>query len=415
MDLFNQEPDKTLVYLISRDSKGKIRCIKTNYTKDKEGYHIYRTSWQLNGKQTEQPEILITKGKANRTVLEQTQLQFNAIVKEYKDKGYKEVDKNPEEIDPDILSTFIPKFATDANGVRKHMLAKSADKVSESTINKVKYWYASRKIDGVRCSMFWDGKEIKTSSRGGGHYNYSTTHITQHPVLIEYFKKHPDAVLDGELYKHGKSLQQISGAARLEKNAVDCDWLQYFVYDMMIPNVPFKDRLKLLIEFAKEVHIGFDPYHVFKDGDLQVQIVPQTKVSGYDNIMKLHNKYVEEGWEGVVIRDPDANYEFGSRKNIMIKIKQYQDSEFVVVDYELGLRGVEDMVFICETPAGNRFKAKPMGDKSVKEEYVENFESKYKNTMATVKYFYYSNGGDINTGVPLQPCLKAFRDKTDMS
>lgn len=415
MDLFNQEPDKSLMYLISRDSKGKIRCIKTFYDKNKEGYTIHRITWQLNGKQTEQPDIAITKGKANRTILEQTQLQFNAIVKEYKDKGYKEVDEDPETMDIKTLEGYLPEFSTDANGVRKHMLAKSADKVSESTINKVKYWYASRKIDGVRCSMFWDGKEIKTSSRGGGHYNYSTTHITQHPLLIEYFKKHPDIVLDGELYKHGKSLQQISGAARLEKNAVDCDWLQYFVYDIMIPNVPFKDRLKLLIEFAKEVHIGFDPYHVFKDGDLQVQIVPQTKVSGYDNIIKLHNKYVEEGWEGVVIRDPNANYEFGSRKNIMIKIKRYQDSEFVVVDYELGLRGVEDMVFICETPTGNRFKAKPMGDKSVKEEYVENFESKYKNTMATVKYFYYSNGGDINTGVPLQPCLKAFRDKIDMS
>ena len=34
--------------------------------------------------------------------------------------------------------------------------------------------------------------------------------------------------------------------------------------------------------------------------------------------------------------------------------------------------------------------------------------------MATVKYFYYSNGGDITTGVPLQPCLKAFRNKIDM-
>ena len=34
--------------------------------------------------------------------------------------------------------------------------------------------------------------------------------------------------------------------------------------------------------------------------------------------------------------------------------------------------------------------------------------------MATVKYFYYSNGGDINTGVPLQPCLKFFRSKNDM-
>ena len=414
MDLFNQEPDKSSIYLVSRDSKGKIRCIRTYYDKDKEGYHIHRITWQLNGKQTIQPEILINKGKANRTVLEQTQLQFNAIVKEYKDKGYKEIDQDPETMDSNILQENIPEFSTDARGIRKHMLAKSSDGISKATINKVKVWYASRKIDGVRCSMFWDGNSIKTSSRGGGHYDYSTTHITQHPVLIEYFKNHPDVVLDGELYKHGKSLQQISGAARLEKNAVDCDWLQYYVYDVMIPNVPFKDRLKTLIEFAKEVHIGFDPYHHFKDGDLQVQIVPQVKVTGYDNIMKLHNKYVEEGWEGVVIRDPNANYEFGSRKNVMIKIKQYQDSEFIVTGYELGRRGVEDMVFICQTPSGNEFKAKPMGSKEVKEEYVENFDSKYKNTMATVKYFYYSNGGDIKTGVPLQPCLKAFRHKTDM-
>jgi ATP-dependent DNA ligase len=414
MDLFDQTPDKTSVYLISKDAKGKIRCIHTNYSKNKEGYVIHRTTWQLGGKQTVQPEISITKGKANRTVLEQTQLQFNAIVKEYKDKGYKEVDRNPEEISSEDLEAFVPKFATDARGIRKHMLAKSADHVSKSTIDKLKYWYASRKIDGVRCSMFWNGREIKTSSRGGGHYDYSTAHITKHPVLIEYFKKHPDVVLDGELYKHGKSLQQISGAARLEKNAVDCDWLQYYVYDIMIPDTPFKERLKMLIEFAKEVHIGFNPYHTFKDGALPVQIVPQVKVSGYDNIIDLHNKYVEEGWEGVVIRDPNANYEFGARKNIMIKIKQYQDSEFLVVDYELGLRGVEDMVFICETPNGNRFKAKPMGDKSVKEEYVENFDEKYRGTMATVKYFYYSNGGDIQTGVPLQPCLKAFRPKIDM-
>ena len=414
MDLFNQEPDKSLVYLVIHDAKGKIRCIKIDYTKVKEGYEIHRITWQLNGKQTVQPEILINKGKANRTILEQTQLHFNALVKEYKDKGYKEVDKDPEELDIKTLEEILPEFATDARGVRKPMLAKSADKVNISTIDKLKYWYASRKIDGVRCSMFWDGSKVRTGSRGGGHYDYSTTHITKHPVLIEYFKKHPDIILDGELYKHGKSLQQINGAARLEKNAVDCDWLQYYVYDIMIPNVPFKDRLKMLIEFAKEVHIGFDPYRNFGEDGLQVQIVPQVKISGYDNIMELHNKYVEQGWEGVVIRDPNANYEFGSRKNIMIKIKKYQDSEFLVVDYELGLRGVEDMVFICETPAGNKFKAKPMGSAAVKEEYVENFESKYKNTMATVKYFYYSNGGDIRTGVPLQPCLKAFRNKIDM-
>lgn len=414
MDLFNQEPDKSLVYLISRDAKGKIRCIKTEYQKITDGYVIYRYTWQLGGKNTKQPDIFITKGKAKRTVQEQTQLQFDAIVKEYKDKGYKEVENNPEEMDIKTLEEFLPEFSTDARGIRKPMLAKPADKVKKSVIDNLKYWYASRKIDGVRCSMFWDGSKIRTGSRGGGHYDYSTTHITQHPVLIEYFKKHPDVILDGELYKHGKSLQQISGAARLEKNAVDCEWLQYYVYDIMIPDVPFKERLKYLIEFAKEVHIGFDPYHDFGKDGLQVQIVPQTKVHGYENIMNLHNKYVEEGFEGVVCRDPNANYEFGSRKNCMLKFKMYQDSEFKVIDYELGLRGVEDMVFICETPAGNIFKAKPMGSKEVKEEYVRNFESSYKNTYATIKYFYYSNGGNINTGVPLQPCLKAFRNKIDM-
>ena len=35
MDLFDQTPDKTSVYLISKDAKGKIRCIHTNYSKNK--------------------------------------------------------------------------------------------------------------------------------------------------------------------------------------------------------------------------------------------------------------------------------------------------------------------------------------------------------------------------------------------
>ena len=77
----------------------------------------------------------------------------------------------------------------------------------------------SRKINGLRCCFYWDGKHIKTYSRGGENYDLSTQHLTKHPILIEIFKKFPTLVLDSELYKHGKSLQQISGAARLERNA----------------------------------------------------------------------------------------------------------------------------------------------------------------------------------------------------
>ena len=391
-------------YLIIRDSKSKIRCIHISYCKESDGFHIRRTSWQYQGKRTEQPEIVITQGKVKRDAQAQCVLQFNGLIRGYEDKGYKEIDRDPDSYTEKELDKILPEFTTDANGFKKHMLAKQADKVKESTINKVPFWYASRKIDGLRNSFYWDGVRIHSASRGGKDYDLALRHFIDNEKLIEYFKKHPDIVLDGELYKHGKSLQQISGAARLEKNAYDCDWLQYYVYDIMIPKVPFKERLKLLIELAKELHIGFDPYHKFEKDDLKMQIVPQVKVTGYDNIIKLHNKYVEEGWEGVVCRDPDADYKFGARNNSMIKFKMYKDDCFKVVGMEPGLRGSEDMVFILETKDGKEFKAKPLGDRSVKEEYWNNFEIKYKGLIGECKFFYYSDDG-----VPLQPAFKCFR------
>ena len=207
------------------------------------------------------------------------------------------------------------------------------------------------------------------------------------------------------MYKHGKSLQQISGAARLEKNAVDCDWLEYYVYDIMIPGMKFSDRLEILKQLQKELNLGFDPNREWEEGELQMQLVPQEKVSGYENIMKLHDQYVSEGWEGVVCRNPDKEYGFGKRTNDMLKFKAYRDDCFKVIDYELGLRGSEDMVFICTTTDGKLFKAKPFGDRQLKDEYIKYFESKYKNHIGECKFFYYSDDG-----VPLQPSFKAFRD-----
>lgn len=391
-------------FYVNRDAKGKIRCINIKYTSKDEVYYIHRTSWQHQGKRTEQPEIVISQGKVNRDPEAQCILRFNALTREYQDKGYKQIERDPDSYTEEQLSSFLPEYNTDSNGFRKHMLAKQADKVKQSTIDKVPFWYASRKIDGLRCSFYWDGKKIHSASRGGKDYDLALSHFLNNEKLIKYFESHPNIVLDGELYKHGKSLQQISGAARLEKNVYDCDWLQYYVYDIMIPKVSFKERLKMLIELAKELHIGFDPYHKFEEGDLQFQIVPQVKVSGYDNIIKLHNKYVEEGWEGVVVRDPNADYKFGSRGNQMIKFKMYKDDCFVVTGIEPGLRGSEDMVFILETKDGKQFKAKPLGDRLVKEEYWNNFEIKYKGLIGECKFFYYSD-----EGVPLQPAFKCFR------
>ena len=396
-------------YLLSKASTGKFRVAylewDEKWDEERKGFVITRTYGQLNGKMTQAPDIVITVGKAGRTHREQALLQFNSELKKYLDKGYKEMENDPETYSETQLEEFYGDLKTDQNGFAKHMLAKSADKVKESSINKVKFWYASRKIDGVRCSFYYKDGEIHSASRGGGDYDPATTHFRKNSKLIQFFETHPDYILDGELYKHGKSLQQISGAARLEKNAYDCDWLEYYVYDIMIPNMKFSDRLEILKQVKQELDLTFDPNREWIKGELQMQMVPQEKVSGYDNIMKLHNQYVSEGWEGVVCRNPDKDYGFGKRTNDMLKFKMYKDDEFVITGYELGLRGTEDMVFICETEDGIEFKAKPWGDRALKEEYIENFKTKCLGKMATVKYFYLSD-----EGTPLQPSVKCIRD-----
>ena len=389
--------------LISRDSKGKIRVVEISYQweDDYNGFVIRRHTYQYGGKITDQPEIVITKGKAKRTVTEQARLEYNSHIKKYQDKGYKLLEKDINTYSLEDLNKILPEFTTDANGFQKHMLAKQADKVSSSTFEKE--WYASRKIDGTRCSFYYKDGVIKTASRGGGDYDPACQHFINNEKLISFFENHPDYILDGELYKHGKSLQQISGAARLEKNAYDCDWLEYYIYDVMIPNMPFKDRLEILEEIKEELGLGFNPERIWKEGELQMQMVPQVKVSGWLNIKNLHDKYVSEGWEGVVIRDPSKNYKFGGRGNEMIKVKMYQDSEFLVTGISEGLRD-EDLCFTCVTEDGKEFKAKPMGSRELKQAYRNNLDQ-IIGKMATVKFFYYSDDG-----TPLQPVLKCIRD-----
>lgn len=389
--------------LISRDSKGKIRVVEISYQweDDYNGFVIRRKTYQYGGKAIDHPEIVITKGKAKRTVTEQARLEYNSHLKKYQDKGYKLLEKDINTYSLEDLNKILPEFTTDANGFQKHMLAKQADKVAASAFEKE--WYASRKIDGTRCSFYYKDGVIKTASRGGGDYDPACQHFITNKKLITFFENHPDYILDGELYKHGKSLQQISGAARLEKNAYDCDWLEYYIYDVMIPNMPFKDRLEILEEIKEELNLEFNPERIWKEGELQMQMVPQVKVSGWLNIKNLHDKYVSEGWEGVVIRDPSKNYKFGGRGNEMIKVKMYQDSEFQVTGISEGLRD-EDLCFTCVTEDGKEFKAKPTGSRELKQAYRNNLDQ-IIGKMATVKFFYYSDDG-----TPLQPVLKCIRD-----
>lgn len=395
--------------LVTKDNKGKTRVVEISYEWDnaQHGFVIRRKTYQYGGKVTVQPEIWIYKGKVKRTVSEQARLEYNSHLKKYTDKGYKLLPSSIKINNAVAVEAFVEEHlgngVTDSNGFKKHMLAKQADKVATSVFDKIKYWYGSRKIDGVRCSFYWKDGEVRTASRGGGDYDASTSFMRHNPKLIQFFEEHPDIVLDGELYKHGKSLQQISGAARLEKDTAGMDWLEYYIYDVMDSTKTFEERLDILHDITDELNLGFNPEREWDDGELKFQIVPQETVVGWANIQKLHDKYVGEGFEGIVIRDPSKVYNFGGRTNAMIKVKMYKDAEFEIVGYSEGLRP-EDMVFVCKTKEGKEFEAKPMGPRELKWEYLDRMDE-IIGKMATVKYFYLSD-----EGCPLQPVLKCIRD-----
>jgi len=395
--------------LISRDSKGKIRVVELHACWDdsQHAFGIYRTTYQYQGKKTEQPTIYISKGKASRTLREQLELEYNSNMKKYLDKGYKLLEKEIDCYSEIELQEIIGDVVTDSSGFAKHMLAKQADKVKDSSIEKVKIWAVSKKIDGVRCSFYWKDGEVKSASRGGGDYDYSTYQLREHHLLRSILSTHPDWILDGELYKHGKSLQQISGAARMEKTTAGCDWIEYYVYDIMIPDLPFSDRYALLLELTELINQKcFNPEREWSKNELRIQVVPHVFVTGdnkKDQIIELHNQYVSEGWEGCVARDVSKPYKYGGRGMEMVKFKMYQDAEFEITGLSEGLRP-EDMCFTLITEDGIEFKAKPMGSRELKEQYRENLD-KLIGKMATVKFFYLSD-----EGTPLQPVLKAIRD-----
>ena len=411
-DLFaNQIPNEQTHYLVSKDTKGKIRVAIISYelinpdNPQTRYFLIHRTSGQLHGKMTEQPDKMVDRGKATRNLWQQVELETNHLVKEKLDKGYRKVEKDPEEYSDEELFGILGEIVTGQNGVPKPMLAKQVDKVTNTKIFD-KEWIASRKIDGLRCLIYMgDDGELHTASRGAMNYDAAMSEILSHSDLINVFKENPGLIMDGECYRHFWSLQQINSIARTQVTAVDYTILQFYWYDIVDTNSTFDERLAFMKDIQDQLNLTFEPEREFERGELRVQFVPQVPVTGYDNMLKLHNQYVEEGWEGLVIRDPDKVYRPNGRTNDMIKIKVYKDDMFKIVDYELGLRGSEDMVFIMELPDGRTFKAKPLGDRAQKEEYVENFDTMCKGHMGECKFFYYSDDG-----IPLQPAMKALRD-----
>ena len=140
-------------YLLGKSSNGKFRFAVVECDEEwhepEHGYIIQRSYGQVNGKTTFSPKIIVDKTKQKRNWEEQYTLQFNSELKKFLDKGYKEVEKHPNEYTEEELKDLYGTVTTNQYGIIKPMLAKQESKLTNRKILD-KEWLCSRKLDGKK-------------------------------------------------------------------------------------------------------------------------------------------------------------------------------------------------------------------------------------------------------------------------
>lgn len=249
--------------------------------------------------------------KSGRTLEQQVQLQLKSRVSRMMDKGYKATREEA------LLGT------TNQLGFVNPMLAQRIEK-SHAADNLEEGW-EQYKYDGHRNLITKDGGEIVPYSRKGKL-------ITAIPHICEFLKdKLPEgATIDGELYRHGWSLQKIASAAKTKGPNAASGELRFIAYDMVERDV-FSARFNELKQ-------------IVGTGDGPITLAPTFRVESTEEVYTRFRQFRNEGFEGGILRLDLRGYEDGVRSNQVLKIKERQDADFRVVGFKRGKHDVAILV-----------------------------------------------------------------------
>ena len=194
-------------------------------------------------------------------------------------------------------------------------------------------WWASRKLDGVRClAVIDENGDIKFYSRAGNEF------LTL-GVLAEELKSLNlrSVVLDGEvcIMKDG-GLEDFQGIIKeIGRKEHTIQNPMYYVFDML-QTEEFNDQSGEIPLSTRLLQLGvFFSLH----SDLKcVAPLVQIQVSSREHFEEMVADATNLGYEGIMIRK-DVGYE-GKRSKNLLKVKKMHDAEYVVVDVENGTHRV---------------------------------------------------------------------------
>lgn len=286
--------------------------------------------------------------------------EINSLVKAKRKEGYKAI---PDLYDnaptlPNILTgndllnylnTYLPKFNTHNNGAFIPMLCKTLE--DNKPFEKGTY-FGQWKINGERCIItatvergLFELVKLHYRSREGVDWTDKLSYLDD--ILLPCIPKEildmmieEGVGLDGELYLPGYGINEINSFIKNTELPQHYK-LQFWLYDICIENMSAINRQILLRKnfseyainsvfktkgcvFTKEDHLNNTNRLVLLDNDT---------VENINIAIGLRDKYISLGFEGLVIREKSAEYQFGGRRNnSMLKFKKKEDGLFTIVD-----------------------------------------------------------------------------------
>lgn len=182
------------------------------------------------------------------------------------------------------------------------------------------------KLDGARSLAYWEDGKVVLLSRGLKKWNLP--HISEQLAKI----LPPAAMFDGELYFHGVNRQTIQ--KWISKTRPESAKIEYHIYD-----IPVSDdgEEKLWEERRLDLDrlVPGEPMKGHPDTPNIVKVMT-LEVHNEDEVMSFQTACIEAGFEGAMFRNRKGKYDSGNRSSDLLKIKTFDDDEFLVVGYKDG-------------------------------------------------------------------------------
>ena len=276
--------------------------------------------------------------------------------------------------------------------------------VSDKPIDYNKPVFIQPKLDGVRCVIQYNPKAppeetgITAYSRTGKEWK-NINHILEQ--LKPFFRKYPNVILDGELYNHDlkddfeKIISLVRKTKPTDEDRVEsAEMVQFHCYDIIDEELSYDHRNEFinqsLMLLGDNIHI-VDTNMLFREDDAKV----------------YHNRNLDKGYEGSIVRTNDV-YKCGRSWNLR-KFKDFHDAEATIIGYldGKGKRTGTLGKFIMQDDEGIEFGCPPGKGYTYKDlaDMLDNI-SDYIGQRATFTFFERTKAGSYRH--PLFKCIRNY-------